>query len=88
MELTKKGADRQKMHERLRQHALQAWAEVQKGEPNPLVDLILEDEVLRTFLSRETIREVMESEGYVGDAPQRAMKLVSQVRSELSDRET
>jgi len=88
MELTKKGADRQKMHERLRQHALQAWAAVQKGEPNPLVDLILEDEVLRTFLSRETLREVMESEGYVGDAPQRAMKLVSQVRSELSERET
>lgn len=86
MELTKKGADRQEMHERLRQHALLAWAAVQKGEPNPLVDLILEDEVLRTFLSKDTLREVMESEGYVGDAPQRAMNLVSQVRGELNEK--
>jgi adenylosuccinate lyase len=86
MELTKKGADRQEMHERLRQHALQAWAAVQKGEPNPLVDLILEDEVLQTFLSRDALQEVMESDGYVGDAPQRAMNLVSQVRGELNEK--
>jgi adenylosuccinate lyase len=88
MELAKKGADRQEMHERLRQHALHAWAAVQKGEPNPLVDLILEDEVIRTFLSRDTLQEVMASEGYVGDAPQRAMKLVSQVRGELNEKKT
>jgi adenylosuccinate lyase len=74
------------MHERLRQHALQAWAAVQKGEPNPLVDLILEDEVLQTFLSRDALQEVMESDGYVGDAPQRAMNLVSQVRGELNEK--
>ncbi|MFO7943244.1 MAG: adenylosuccinate lyase [Anaerolineales bacterium] len=88
MELTKKGADRQKMHECLRQHALHAWTAVQKGEPNPLVDLILGDEVLRTFLSKDTLREVMESEGYVGDAPHRAMNFVSQVRGELSEKKT
>ncbi len=33
MALTRAGADRQSMHERLRQHALKAWDAVQEGQP-------------------------------------------------------
>ena len=40
MALGKAGADRQEMHEHLRQHALAAWDEVQKGQANPLVSLL------------------------------------------------
>ena len=40
MALGKAGADRQVMHEHLRRHALAAWDEVQKGQANPLADLL------------------------------------------------
>ncbi len=40
---TRKGADRQKMHEILRGHSLAAWGEVEKGNPNPLEELICAD---------------------------------------------
>ncbi len=36
MALGKAGADRQAMHERLRQHALDAWEALRAGQPNPL----------------------------------------------------
>ena len=44
MALAKEGADRQEMHERLRQHAMQAWSEVQAGQANPLEEQIAADE--------------------------------------------
>ncbi|MFU8773470.1 MAG: adenylosuccinate lyase, partial [Anaerolineales bacterium] len=43
MALSKCGADRQVMHERLRDHALVAWSAIKNGQPNPLVDLVTRD---------------------------------------------
>ncbi len=80
MELSKRGADRQKMHGRLRDHALSAWSAVQNGGPNPLKGLIMEDAEVLSYLSKGEIREIMEAEGYLGDAPQRALKLVDMIR--------
>jgi adenylosuccinate lyase len=80
MALSKRGADRQKMHARLREHALAAWSAVQKGGPNPLKELILGDEELLAYLPKKDIREIMEIEDYTGDAPQRALRLVDMIR--------
>jgi adenylosuccinate lyase len=38
-----RGAERQEMHERLRQHAMQAWQEVQAGRVNPLISNLKSD---------------------------------------------
>ena len=43
MALVKAGADRQVMHEYLREHSLTAWGAVQSGNPNPLAELISHD---------------------------------------------
>lgn len=85
MTLTKKGADRQKMHERLRQHALQAWAEVHNGHPNPLLDLIFQDEDIAGYLSEDEIRAATDISEYQGDAPRRALELAGEIRDGLGE---
>jgi adenylosuccinate lyase len=75
------GADRQAMHERLRQHAMAAWGAINQGEPNPLVDLICRDEVFQEYLKEEQMMDLMEAGNYVGFAPERASRLAQDIRS-------
>jgi adenylosuccinate lyase len=77
MALGKAGADRQAMHERLRQHALAAWEAVQAGQPNPLADLLAVDGELLAYLPAEEIRRLMDASGHLGDAAQRARQLAA-----------
>ena len=43
MEATRRGGDRQELHERLRRYSLAALAEVELGGENPLIDSVLAD---------------------------------------------
>ncbi len=83
MRLVQSGADRQAMHEALRELSLQAWAEVEAGQPNPLVTLLANDARLQAYLSAEAIRQAADAQGYVGDAPARALALVARIRAAL-----
>jgi adenylosuccinate lyase len=80
MALSKAGADRQAMHERLRQHSLAAWPAVQTGAPNPLVDLLTSDETLLIYLPANELRRLMDASAHFGDAPQRALALAAEIR--------
>jgi adenylosuccinate lyase len=81
MNLCRHGADRQAMHERLRGHALRAWAELQAGRPNPLAaDLSADPEILR-FLPADAVRASLDAARYVGDAPERARRLAGEIRA-------
>lgn len=84
MAVVKEGADRQEMHERLRQHAMQAWSAVQAGQANPLEEQITADEQIRHFLPEERLRGLMDARAHLGDAPQRALKLAEDVRQALA----
>jgi adenylosuccinate lyase len=81
MALVKSGADRQAMHEKLRQHAMESWAAVQAGQTNPLADQLAADPDLRQYLPEAEIRLLMDASHYVGDAPQRARALATQIRA-------
>ncbi len=83
MALVKAGADRQIMHERLREHAMAAWETVAAGGPNPLVDRLTLDEVVRGYLQPDHIRALMDASGYVGDAPERARKMAAALRASI-----
>lgn len=83
MRLARAGADRQAMHERLRQHSLSAWDAVQRGDPNPLVELVAGDAMLLAFVPAEAIRVAMQGEGYIGDAPQRARAVARALREAI-----
>lgn len=78
--LAKAGADRQEMHEILREHSLQAWQAIQNASFNPLNDTVASDEKLLAYLSESEIRQAMQVKNYIGDAPERARQLAQKLR--------
>jgi adenylosuccinate lyase len=84
MELVKVGADRQEMHERIREHAMAAWEAVHRGQENPLVDRLSKDEVLLAFLPTERMRELLHAARFVGDAPARCAQFLQHLRKRLA----
>ena len=85
MEAVRRGADRQLMHEIIREHSMKAWNEVQAGKANPLVEMLCRDERITRWLPAERIRALMNVRDYVGDAPSRAREMASHVRERLDD---
>jgi adenylosuccinate lyase len=83
MALVKAGADRQVMHEYLREHSLTAWGAVQSGNPNPLAELISHDPEITRFLSEEKLYLLMDVSYYLGNAPQRARGMAKTIRNTL-----
>ena len=76
MELGRRGADRQEMHEVIRTHSLKAWAEVQEGRPNPLKDLLCNEKSILNFMSDEEIARCLDASDYYGDAPEMVDKIL------------
>jgi adenylosuccinate lyase len=81
MALAKAGADRQEMHERLREHAMRAWAAVQSGQPNPLLEEVASDPHLHPYLDANALRSLMDAGAHLGDAPQRARQVAEALRN-------
>lgn len=80
MALVRAGADRQKMHERLRDHSLKAWDVIATGKPNPLAHNLAADTDLLRYLQPARLTELMKAEAYVGTAVERAEALVIEIR--------
>jgi len=69
MKAVKKGGDRQELHERLREHAIAAAAQVkQEGLPNDMIQRIEQDPSFG--LSREEIEAELQPEAFTGRAPE------------------
>jgi adenylosuccinate lyase len=83
MALVKAGADRQEMHERLRQHALAAWQAVQAGQPNPLAAAICQDGAFTRYLPPSGLAVLMEINAHTGDAPLRARQLAQRIETTI-----
>lgn len=80
MELARRGGDRQMLHELIRGHAMSAWAEVQAGRANPLVESLCNDPRFTTHASSAEMRSWLDASNYVGDAPARARQLAARMR--------
>lgn len=85
MAAARKGADRQAMHERLREHALAAWAVVQSGRSNDLVDRLQADEAITAYVPASEIAALADVQSYVGTAPERARALAQKIREEVGN---
>jgi len=79
----KKGADRQEMHELLRQHALVAWQAVQQGQPNPLIQNLQNEPILKEWITPEEIQQLSVLDSYIGFAQNRSKMLVEEIRSKI-----
>jgi adenylosuccinate lyase len=85
--LVRAGADRQVMHERLREHSMAAWEMIQSDKPNPLPDRLAADTTLLQYLQPARIRELLDARSYVGTAPQRARDLAARIHERLGHTE-
>lgn len=81
METARRGADRQEMHEVIREHSLAAWAARSRGEANPLIESLSRDPEVTRFATTEEIRGWLDASGYVGDAPTRAREMAAELRT-------
>jgi adenylosuccinate lyase len=79
----KAGADRQEMHEVIREHSLAAWAELAAGQPNPLSARLAAEARLTLYLAPAQITALLDASKYVGDAPERARNLTRLIRQTI-----
>lgn len=83
MELVKAGANRQEMHELLREYSMTAWNVISDGAPNPLIDDLCADDTINRYLPGERVRGLLNASDYVGDAPERALTLAKEISAAL-----
>lgn len=80
VEAVKNGANRQEMHETLKNISLKAWGEIQEGKVNPMYILLTENEDIKKYISEEKMLALLDVSRHVGTAPERARRLVSEIR--------
>lgn len=83
MEAVKKGADRQVMHEVLRDVAMTAWNDVQENKPNPMAELLKKNDAINKSLNENEIQELLDVREHIGTAPERARELISEIKKIL-----
>jgi adenylosuccinate lyase len=63
-----------------------AWEAIQRGEPNPLAELLAADEVISSYLAPHEIRAIIARGAGVGDAPERSRELARRIREAVASR--
>jgi len=85
MEMVKRGGDRQLLHERLRQHSMEASKRIKlDGEENCLLDFIAGDSAFN--ISRTELEEVLIPDRFIGRAPQQVVEFVEENVSPMLER--
>ncbi len=79
MELGKRGADRQQMHEVIREESIKAWKCVQEGCDNPLKKELMENSAILSYLSSDEISALLDANAYYGDAVERTEMVLAQI---------
>lgn len=83
MEAAKAGADRQEIHEAIRESAMTAYEALARGETNPLARLLADDERISRYVDPAEVRAQLDPTGHVGDAPVRARRLAARITETL-----
>jgi adenylosuccinate lyase len=83
MEAARAGADRQELHEAIRENAMAAYAALERGESNPLSQLLSGDERIVKFVDPAEVRSQLDPTTHVGDAPARARRLAQRIRATI-----
>ncbi len=83
MELGRLGADRQEMHEVIRENSLKAWQAVMEGKTNPLALLLESDRRILKYMTAKQISSFLDASSYVGLAPKRTEKIIALAKKAL-----
>lgn len=79
IEAVKAGADRQEMHEILREVSMEAWSLVSVGEENPLMDLLMKQEEILEYVGKEKLEKIIDPKNHLGTAAFRAKALSDEI---------
>lgn len=79
MALGKAGADRQEMHEKIRDLSMKAWKAVRNGESNQLIKLVVAEPRFLRYIDGDELLSLMDASCHVGDASTRAKALAAQI---------
>ena len=84
MEAVKNGANRQQMHEVLRDISMKAWKQIQEDKVTPLPYLIKNDKTISKFIAKNKLEMLLDPKNHLGLAPQRCLKFLKKIDEELS----
>jgi len=84
MRLVQAGADRQEMHEHIRELSMRAWQAICQGLDNPLVDLAASSPRIIAYLTPDQVRRIVSEGAAVGDTPTRCRELAQKIRTRLA----
>ena len=77
MEAVKRGGDRQELHERIREHSMEAGRQVKEfGRPNDLLERIKNDQAFD--LRDEEMENILMPEKYIGRANEQVKEFVNE----------
>ena len=77
MECTKRGCDRQELHERIREHSMAAAKRVKgEGLSNDLIDRIMADDYFK--LTKEEILDIIDPLKFIGRAPSQVVEFIDE----------
>ena len=80
MEAARNGGNRQDLHEVIREHSLKAWEAIRKGQYNPLAESLSADKQIMELVAPERVKELLQAEAHIGDAPARARQIAALIR--------
>ncbi len=78
MEAVKKGANRQDMHEVIRELSMIAWEEIQQNGQNPLTKLLISDTRITAFIDANTLKTFLNPKTHIGLASQKCTEFLKQ----------
>lgn len=78
MNAVKKGANRQDMHEVIRELSMQAWEEMQKSGQNPLTKLLISDTRITSFINSDNLKTFLNPKTHIGLASQKCTEFLKQ----------
>ena len=81
MAAVKAGANRQEMHAIIREHSMQAWADLSAGRANRLIEFLVADPRVTQFVEAHTARSLLDARTHIGNAQQKARLIAAQIRA-------
>ncbi len=79
IEAVKNGADRQKMHEVLREISMSVLEAIQNGDENPMEKLLMESEEINKYINPNELRNLLDAKNYIGNASKKALELANKI---------
>lgn len=85
MEAVNNGGNRQELHERIREIAMEAWQEIGQGKPSPLVNLLKNDKMIARYVKSDLIENLINPASHIGLAQKNCEKLVTEIKKEIKN---